>query len=199
MNKPTTVTFPNDCRIDLLIAEHNEFIGIGDVRVGGVALRSDDRPLLLRFDTPDGILYTRFVITTVAQSSEGARIEMTALGLPWGRSEYEDEYNQSVVKSSVYRVMASKYMPQTGDQNTKESGFISWICQTRAKYDVKIVISFPDVTGHAPCSSGLPSSIPLKSDQLPPPPAGVPTGTGPTAAPQNPNQPPSPQPTSEGP
>jgi hypothetical protein len=96
----------------------------------------------------------------------------------------EDQYSQNVVRSSVYRVMASKYMPQTGDQNSRQTAFINWICQTRAKYDVKILITFANSTGNQPCSSGLPSDIPLTGDQLPPAPS---------------DQPPFPEPTSTGP
>jgi hypothetical protein len=96
----------------------------------------------------------------------------------------EEQYNQNVIRDAVYRVMASKYMPATGDEGSRQSAFISWICQTRGKYDVQVKITFANATGNQPCSSGLPSNIQLTGDQLPPapvdePPFPEPTSTGP--------------------
>lgn len=101
MKTPRTIAFPGDVQIGLRLDGANEFVGMGEVRVGGVPLRGAERPMLIRLDTPDGVLYTRFVVTNVAETGDGARVEMTAVGLPWGRSEYEDEYNQSMVNAAL--------------------------------------------------------------------------------------------------
>ena len=91
------IALRQDVKIDLLLSNENELIGLGNVGVGEVALRSAERPILFRSDTPDGIHYTRFIVTDVVQNQDGARVEMTAVGQPWGRTEYLDEYSQSMI------------------------------------------------------------------------------------------------------
>lgn len=91
------IALRQDVKIDLLLSNENELIGLGNVGVGEVALRSVERPILFRSDTPDGIHYTRFIVTDVVQNQDGARVEMTAVGQPWGRTEYLDEYSQSMI------------------------------------------------------------------------------------------------------
>jgi hypothetical protein len=93
----TTIGFKNGVEIGLLLSPQNELLGLGAVSVGGVPLRNAARPVQLRMDTPDGILYTRFEVTSVADG----RIEMTAVGIPWGRTEFEDEYNQNMVNTAL--------------------------------------------------------------------------------------------------
>jgi curved DNA-binding protein CbpA len=77
----------------------------------------------------------------------------------------EEQYRRSVVRNVVYAVMASKYMPQQGSNDERTNAFISWICTTRESYDVKINLTF-QVENNKPCSSGLPSDVPL-TDALP--------------------------------
>ncbi|MFL5733118.1 MAG: SurA N-terminal domain-containing protein [Chloroflexia bacterium] len=79
----------------------------------------------------------------------------------------EEQYNNSVIANTVYAVMASKYMPQTGTDDAKTQAFISWICDKRKAYDVKINLTFT-VAENKACSSGLPSDVPLTGDTAPP-------------------------------
>ena len=71
----------------------------------------------------------------------------------------EEQYNNSVVQNVVYAVMASKHMPPTGNDDERTNGFLSWICQTRQGYDVKINLTF--TVENKPCTSGLPSDVPI--------------------------------------
>jgi len=73
-----------------------EFVGIGNVSVDGVALRNGARPLAIRLDTPTGVLYTRLLIQQIVRCDEGWDIELKAVGLPWGRGEYLDDYGQPI-------------------------------------------------------------------------------------------------------
>ena len=84
----------------------------------------------------------------------------------------QEQYENNVIASSVYRVMASKYMPQSGSDAERQNAFITWICTTRQSYDVKILLDFPNSKNNTPCASGLPSDIPLTSNNLVPPPTG---------------------------
>ncbi len=74
---------------------HKEWRGIGEIAVQGVALRNGDRPMVVRLDTPDGYLYTRYILERVTREKGGVvEIRFRALGYPWGREEYMDEYEQ---------------------------------------------------------------------------------------------------------
>lgn len=97
MNR-TKVTLPPDVELELLESPQGEFLGIGSVSVGGVALRSDARPILVRLDTPDGILYTRLTRVSIDDEPGGAVcVRLRATGTRWGRGEYADDYDQAVV------------------------------------------------------------------------------------------------------
>ena len=95
MSVTRTLGLPGNVEIDMILDDVSEFMGLGGVRVGGVALRSASTPIRLRCDTPDGILYTRLLLDAVHAEADGStRIELKAVGLPWARGEYCDEYNQ---------------------------------------------------------------------------------------------------------
>lgn len=78
------------------------------------------------------------------------------------------QYQDNVVRNVVYAIMASKHVPQTGSDDDKQTGFINWICTARKKYEVKINLTF--TAPNQPCTSGLPSDVPLTTDIPTPPP-----------------------------
>jgi hypothetical protein len=106
----------------------------------------------------------------------------------------EAKYRRTVIENVVYTVMANQHLPAEGTPELRTEGFIKWICDTRAGYDVKILLTFI-VTNNPPCTSGLPSDVPLPGiDQTTPPeaeptavtpaePASPPPGPNPTSAP----------------
>lgn len=85
-----------------------------------------------------------------------------------------EQYNRRVIQNVVYTVMANEHLPKEGDANARSEGFIRWICDTRKAYDAKINLTF-QVAGtppmeHTPCTSGLPTDLPLPGlEQLPEP------------------------------
>lgn len=79
----------------LLLGPRQEWLGIGAISVQGVPLRQQEHPLVVRLDTPDGYLYTQYFLEKVVYREEGAvEVIFRALGMPWGRQEYMDEYEQ---------------------------------------------------------------------------------------------------------
>lgn len=98
-----SIVFRQGVMIDLLMSHNNELIGLGNVSINKVAMRNSETPMLMRVDTPDGIVYTRLIVKNVLQSEEGARIEMIAVGWPNGRTEYLDEYNQSMINIGLMK------------------------------------------------------------------------------------------------
>jgi hypothetical protein len=96
----------------------------------------------------------------------------------------EEQYNASVVRNAVYLTMANNHLPAEGNDDARTTGFINWICETRQKYDVQILVDFM-VKENQACSSGLPTDLPITAGQTQPeePPAevpeAVPTGEGP--------------------
>jgi hypothetical protein len=85
----------------------------------------------------------------------------------------EEQYNNSVIANTVYAIMASKYMPQDGTDDARTNAFIGWMCDRRKAYEVKINLTF-QVQGNKPCSSGLPSDVPLTNSQATPGDQGTP-------------------------
>ena len=84
------------------MSRQREFLGIGDVRIDGVKLRSERVPLATRLDTPDGVLYTKYYLDAVTPASHGgAEVRLRAIGYPWGRTEYADDYGQPLVNLSL--------------------------------------------------------------------------------------------------
>src|SRR5215218_8987819 len=67
----------------------------------------------------------------------------------------EEQYNASVIRNAVYILMSSKHMPETGAGDERTNAFISWMCQARSNYDVKVYVKF--MVQNDPCTSGLPS------------------------------------------
>lgn len=72
----------------------------------------------------------------------------------------EAKYSRAVIENVVYSVMANEHMPQTGSDAARTDGFIKWICDTRQSYSVSLLMTFL-VKDNPPCTSGLPSDVPL--------------------------------------
>lgn len=88
----------DQARIELLVDAQGDWLGVGEVCVGEMRLRDGSVPLMLRLDTPEGILYTRYRLEAVTTDAAGAvTVRLRACGYPWGRQEYEDEYSQPLV------------------------------------------------------------------------------------------------------
>src|SRR5205823_11090168 len=96
----------------------------------------------------------------------------------------EEQYNRAVVSTAVYRVVASKHVPDKGTSEQKTNAFTSWICDTRKSYDVKINLTF-NVQGNQPCTSGLPAELPTGDDQQPPEPEATGAATALPMVPRN--------------
>ena len=85
-------------RLELIQTRSGDLLGIGNVLIQGTAMRNGSRLILPRLDTPNGILYTRFKLKEVEHAGDGAtRVHLDAVGLPWGRGELSDKYNQPLV------------------------------------------------------------------------------------------------------
>ena len=75
------ITIAPDCTLELLVADHGDFLGIGAVTVCGVPLRCASRPIQIRLDTPDGILYPRLEFVRMDPEAGGAvRVRLRAHG-----------------------------------------------------------------------------------------------------------------------
>ena len=86
------------CKLEIVVAGNGDFLGLGRVTVNGVELRGAARPLQLRLDTPDGILYPRLELLKIDRGGDGtARIGLRAHGIRWTRGEYADDYDQATV------------------------------------------------------------------------------------------------------
>ena len=88
------ITLSNGVSVELILGDGREWLGIGAVSLNGVPFRDGRRPLVLRIDTPDGYLYTRYTLTAVAADSAGVKATFAAEAMPWCRQEYVDEYEQ---------------------------------------------------------------------------------------------------------
>jgi hypothetical protein len=94
MASPQSITC-GSARIDLVTRPDGEFIGLGAVNIAGQSLRSPARPIVVRLDTPEGLLYTRLELDSITATPDGgSRVRLKARGLPWGRSEFGDDYDQ---------------------------------------------------------------------------------------------------------
>ncbi|MBF6611737.1 MAG: SurA N-terminal domain-containing protein [Chloroflexi bacterium] len=94
----------------------------------------------------------------------------------------EGQYDRAVVANVVYTVMADKHMPKTGTDQERTDAFIKWICTTRQSYDVKVNLTF--TAKNDPCTSGLPSDVPLPGLGTPTAPEPLGTAVPATVAPQ---------------
>lgn len=72
----------------------------------------------------------------------------------------EAKYNRTVIQNVVYTVMADRHLPPAGTSQERTDGFIKWICDTRKSHDVRIYRKFM-LESNVPCTSGLPSDLPL--------------------------------------
>jgi hypothetical protein len=86
------------------------------------------------------------------------------------------QYNRKVISNVVYTLMANEHLPKEGDANTRTDGFIKWICDTRKNYDVRILMTLTEPAGstappveNVPCTSGLPTDLPLPGVEEAPP------------------------------
>jgi hypothetical protein len=86
------------------------------------------------------------------------------------------QYNRKVISNVVYTLMANEHLPKEGDANTRTDGFIKWICDTRTNYDVRILMTLTEPPGstappieNVPCTSGLPTDLPLPGVEEAPP------------------------------
>jgi len=92
------VSFAPDTQVELVLDDAGNFLGIGMVSIAGVQLRSAARPILLRLDTPDGILYPRLEFLGIESDANGsARVKLRAHGIHWERGEYGDDYDQTLI------------------------------------------------------------------------------------------------------
>lgn len=94
----------------------------------------------------------------------------------------EGQYDRAVVANVVYTVMADKHMPKTGTDQERTDAFIKWICTTRQSYNVKVNLTF--TAKNDPCTSGLPSDVPLPGLGTPTAPEPLGTAVPATVAPQ---------------
>lgn len=86
----------------------------------------------------------------------------------------EAQYNRTVVQNIVYTVMANAHIPKTGSDDDKTSAWTNWICDTRRSYNVLIYHKFI-LTTNKPCTSGLPTDLPLPGVSQATPPDAVAT------------------------
>jgi hypothetical protein len=61
------------------------------------------------------------------------------------------EFRQSIVDGFTYVIMAQNHSPSQGTDDQKSQALGSYICATRAKYDVKVYVTF--IVPQTPCSS----------------------------------------------
>ena len=97
MTSVKTIAIGHGVEVDLVMGRKQEWVGLGGIRVGAVSLRDGSRPAVLRIDTPDGILYTRYELKSITGKPRRTTVVLRAFGLPWGRQEYQDEYSQQLV------------------------------------------------------------------------------------------------------
>ena len=91
------IKLTNHVVIELVVNRQGDWAGLGEIRAGGVALRNGARPITVRLDTPQGILYTRLRVEKIKRSAERVEIILQASGMAWDRGEYHDDYAQPLV------------------------------------------------------------------------------------------------------
>ncbi|MBI4027504.1 MAG: hypothetical protein HY360_21135 [Verrucomicrobia bacterium] len=90
------INLSKQIRIELLIRPEGEFVGLGDFSIAGVALRDGRQPFVVRLETPDGVLYPKFILEKIHRRQDSVEVVLRATGIPWGRGEYQDDYNQNL-------------------------------------------------------------------------------------------------------
>ena len=89
-----SVQLGSGCVLELIL-EKKLWLGIGAVIIGGIPMRDGTRPLMLRIETPEGVIYTDYIFKGVETSGSGvATVNLSASGYPGCRQEYLDEYDQ---------------------------------------------------------------------------------------------------------
>ncbi len=85
-----------------------QFLGFGTIQLDGVSLRDGRTPLALRLDTPEGILYTTLVRREIREAGGGVDLVLDAHGCDWGRCDYMDDYEQSLIVPSRPEAMVDE-------------------------------------------------------------------------------------------
>ena len=99
-----SIKLGNGCTIEMVLKK-DTWLGLGRIMLGKTLLRDGTRPIVLRIDTPEGILYTDYTLDKVDLSSSGsATVILKASGYPWGRQECLDEYDQP-----LYAIMGQSH------------------------------------------------------------------------------------------
>ncbi|MDQ6695028.1 MAG: SurA N-terminal domain-containing protein [Chloroflexota bacterium] len=109
---------------------------------------------------PNSSQAQQLIADTEAQDSKSLKAGQTFTDSLKERDLTEDEYDRNVIRDVVYEVMANEHLPKTGTGDQRTEGFIKWICTTRQSYQVDLRLTFI-VKENTPCSSGLPSDLPL--------------------------------------
>jgi hypothetical protein len=105
------------------------------------------------------------------------------------------QFRQTIIDSFIYLIMATNHTTPGATDDEKTTQFANYICSTREKYDVKILVTF--IVPQTPCESanggggaGLPSlstvpGTPVPTQAVPPAPVetGEPAGLTPGAQP----------------
>ncbi len=98
MQDVKTLDLGNHVTVDLLVNEEGEWGGLAGICAGEIPLRSADLPMTVRMQTPEGILYTRYVLHDIHAEADGTHVlAFDASGMPWGVQDYLDEYQQPMV------------------------------------------------------------------------------------------------------
>ena len=96
-----------DVRIQL-IKDGEMLLGIGEVEISGVKLRSDKAPLRPDFFTPDAVHYQDFKLTGQHRDGETIVLETAALGRPELYGEMMDEYSHNLVFPRLRHTQADR-------------------------------------------------------------------------------------------
>ncbi len=92
----TWIDVSRDVRVQLLL-DGKRLLGIGEVRIGGVAIRSAKVPLRPDFSTPDAVHYQDFVLKKTVTRDGAVTLRTTALGRPEVLSnDLMDEYDFNI-------------------------------------------------------------------------------------------------------
>jgi hypothetical protein len=102
-SKPlSTIKLPGNIEIDLATTKAGKFKGLGQVRAGGVPLRTNKRAWRPFFATPQGLSYIEFaIVSTTPTPTGGVTLEMAAIGQPTPIAEETDEYLCDIVDLSL--------------------------------------------------------------------------------------------------
>ena len=89
------VNLSSDISLDLLI-DGDRLLGIGEVHIDGVPIRSGAAPLRPDFATPDAIHYQDFILLATEQTDAGIVLHSEAVGRPELYGEMMDEYSYNL-------------------------------------------------------------------------------------------------------